>query len=285
MKKLVIFGFILIALNGCAELLNLLKMSSIKKPTAQITNTKVSGLSFSEIDLMFDVKIDNPNNVAVDLAGLDYNLKINNNALVNGDQKEPLSINAMASSDLKIPISINYNDLYQAIKSLKEQDNSQFDFTGGLSFNLPVLGDVRVPISASGNIPLLKLPKIKVNKVALKSYSWSSASLELDMEISNNAGMNLVFDKLNYGLAIAGQSWVDGILTEKISLNPNGEKNVKIPFKLNFIEMGRSLYDIIVGDEELNYSLEGSADVLIDHPLFKKETFEFKDLSKIKIFK
>jgi LEA14-like dessication related protein len=285
MKKLVIFGFILIALSGCAELLNLLKMSSIKKPTAQITDTKVSGLSFSEIDLMFDVKIDNPNNVAVDLAGLDYNLKINNNALVNGDQKEPLSINAMGSSDLKIPVSINYNDLYQAIKSLKEQDDSEFAFTGGLSFNLPVLGNVRVPISASGTIPLLKLPKIKVNKVALKSYSWSSASLELDMEISNNAGMNLVFDKLNYGLAIAGQSWVDGIITEKISLNPNGKKNVKIPFKLNFIEMGRSLYDIIVGDEELNYSLEGSADVLIDNPLFKKETFEFKDLSKIKIFK
>ena len=201
------------------------------------------------------------------------------------DQNEPLSINAMGSSNVKIPLSINYNDLYQAIKSLKEQDNSQYAFDGGLSFNLPVLGNVRIPISASGSIPLLKLPKIKVNKVALKSYSWSSASLELDMEINNNAAMPLVFDKLNYGLAIAGKSWVAGTITEKISLDPNGDKAVKIPFKLNFIEMGRSLYDIIAGDEELNYSLEGSADVLIDHPLFKKETFEFEDLSKIKIFK
>ena len=285
MKKILLFGFVLVALSGCAELLNLLQMSSIKKPTAAITDTKINGLSFSKIDLLFDVKIDNPNNVAVDLAGLDYDLKINNKGLVSGDQKEPLSITAMGNSNVQIPLSINYNDLYQAIKSISEQDKSEYAFSAGLSFNLPVLGNVRVPISASGSIPLLKLPKIKLNKIALQSYSWSSASLELDMEISNPAGIGLILDKLNYGLNIAGNSWVDGIITEKISLEPNGEKTVKVPFKLNFVEMGRSLYDIVVGDAELNYTFNGSADVLLDHPLFKKETFKFEDLSKIKIFK
>jgi LEA14-like dessication related protein len=285
MKKLFLFGFILIALSGCAELLNLLKMSSVKKPTAAITDTKINGLSFSKVDLLFDVKIDNPNNVAIDLAGMDYDLKINNKALVTGNQKEPLSIMAMGNSNVQIPVSINYNDLYQAIRSLSNQDKSEYSFSGGLSFNLPVLGNVRIPISASGTIPLLKLPKVKVNKIALKSYSWSSASLELDMEIINNAGINLNLDKLNYGLNIAGNSWVDGTIADKISLNPNTEKTVKVPFKLNFVEMGRSLYDIVVGDAELNYSLEGSADVMLDHPLFKKETIEFEDLSKIKIFK
>lgn len=260
-------------------------MSSIKNPTANITNTEISGLSFTKIDLIFDVKIDNPNNIAIDLAGVDYGFKINNNSLLNGQMNDPLSIAAMGSSRIEIPVSINYKDLYQAIKSLSEKDNSIYTFDGGLSFNLPALGNVRIPILASGEIPLLKLPWIKLNKIALKSYSWSSASLELEMEITNYAGVNILFDKLDYGLNVAGNSWVSGNIAEQISLNPKGEKIVKIPFKLNFIEMGRSLYDIVVGDAELNYSFDGSADLLIDHPLFKKENFEFEDLSKIKIFK
>jgi LEA14-like dessication related protein len=278
-------GLLLIIVNSCADILNLLKMSSIKKPSAQITDTKITGLSFTDVDLLFDVNIDNPNNVSIDMAGVDYDLKINNYALVKGNQNEPLSINALGSSGLKIPVSINYKDLYQAVKSLSEKNNSAYAFEGGLSFNLPVLGNIRVPISASGEIPLLRVPKIKLNKIALKSYSWSSASLELDMAITNYAGVNLTFDKLNYGLNIAGNSWVNGNLAEQITLNPNGERIVKIPFRLNFIEMGRSLYDIVVGDADLNYSFDGSADVLVDHPLFKKETFNFEDLDKIKILK
>ena len=105
------------------------------------------------------------------------------------------------------------------------------------------------------------------------------------MAISNYAGVNLIFDKLTYGLNISGNSWVSGDIAEKISLSPKGEKVVKIPFRLNFLEMGRSLYDIVISDAELNYSFDGTADVLIDHPLFKKENFSFEDLSKIKIFK
>jgi len=160
-----------------------------------------------------------------------------------------------------------------------------YAFEGGLSFTLPVLGDVRVPISASGEIPLLQIPSIKLNKLVLKSYSWSSASLELDIEVNNNAGVNLLLDKLNYGLNISGNSWVNGNIAEQLSLNPNGEKIIKVPFRLNFIEMGRSLYDIVTGNAELDYNFEGSADVIVDHPLFKKETLEFEDLSKTKIFK
>lgn len=284
-KYFLLLALILLILGGCAELLNLLKMSSIKKPAANITNTEISGLSFSKVDLLFDVKIDNPNNVAIDLGGVDYSLKINNNPLLSGDKNDPLSINAMGSSSVQIPVSISYKDLYQAVKSITNKDKSLYTFEGGLSFDLPVLGHVRIPISASGEIPLLKLPKIRLNKIALKSYSWSSASLELDMEITNYAGVNLIFDKLNYGLNIAGNSWVSGNIAEQISLNPNGEKTVKIPFRLNFIEMGRSLYDIVAGDAELDYSFDGSTDLLIDHPLFKKENFKFEDLSKIKIFK
>lgn len=277
--------FVMFALSGCSELLNLLKLSSIKEPTAHISNTQITGLSFTKVDLMFDVNINNPNDVAIDLAGLDYNLKINNNVLVSGNQKEPLEINAMASSSVQIPVSVNYNDLYKAIQSLSQKDKSGYSFEGGLSFNLPVLGDVRVPVSTSGEIPLLKLPKIRLSKLILKSYSWSSASLELDIAINNYAGMNLIFNNLSYGLDIAGNTWVNGAITDKISVTPNGEKNIKVPFRLNFIEMGRSLYDLVAGDAELEYSFDSSADVLLDYPLFKKENLKFEDLSKIKIFK
>lgn len=285
MKRFLIFGFILVFLSGCAEILSLLKLTSIKKPTVKVTNTQITGLSFSKADLLFDITIDNPNNASISLAGIDYTIKINNNNLLSGNQDDRLTINALGSSIIKIPVGIRYKDLYQAVKSFSEKDKSAYTFEGGLNFNLPVFGNVRIPVSATGELPVIRIPKVKLSKLVLKSYSWSSAALELDIAIKNNSGISLLCNNFVYGLDIAGSSWADGNISDKISLQPNAEKTVKIPFRLNFIEMGRSLYDIVVGDAELNYTLTGKADFIMDHPLFKKENFSFEDLNKIKIFK
>ena len=60
----------------------------------------------------FDIKIDNPNNIAIDLAGLDYGLKINQSSLFSGTKNDPLNIGAKGSSTIQIPLSLKYEDIY-----------------------------------------------------------------------------------------------------------------------------------------------------------------------------
>jgi LEA14-like dessication related protein len=284
MKKHLLFLALAFVFSGCAQLQNLLQ-KSLTKPTASVTGARVSGLSFMQIDLLFDVKVDNPNSVGVNLAGFDYGLKINDHSIFSGNKDDALKIEAQASSIIQIPLSLKYDDIYQSVKDLKSKKSSSYMFDGGVSFDLPVLGLTRIPISKSGEVPLISLPKVSVKNITMKTLSWSGAAMQLDIAVKGTGGMDLVLDNLNYGLNIGGQNWVDGKTSDKISIGSGGEKIISIPFKLNFIEMGRSLYDLVTGDSALEYKLLGDMTLSSDNPLLKTAKISFDDLSKIKIDK
>ncbi|KAA3615074.1 MAG: hypothetical protein D8M58_11520 [Calditrichaeota bacterium] len=285
MKRFIALLTISFFFTGCAELLQLLQQSSVQKPTASVTATKLTGLSFTKADLLFDIKINNPNGIAIDLAGLDYGLKINESSLFSGTKNDPLNIEAKGSSTIQIPLSLKYDDIYKTVKSLTGKGKSSYTFEGGLSFDLPVLGKIRLPLSKTGELPLLKLPKVKLKDISMKNLSWSGASMQLDIAVKGSGGLDLFVDNLAYGLKIAGKNWVSGKVTDKIAVNSSGEKIVSIPFKLDFLSMGKAVYDIATGDAELNYNFDGDMNISSDHPLLKAANFSFEDLSKIKISK
>ncbi len=287
MKKIMIvllFMSSLLVLSGCAELLQLLQMQQVQKPSAKVVNGKITGLSFSKVDLLFDVRIDNPNNIKVDLAGLDYNFQVNAYSLVNGNKNDALVINAKASSNVQIPVSLTYQDIYNTVKSLQSEKQSKYQLDGGVSFNLPVLGAVRIPLSFGGDIPLLRIPEVKMKNISLKTLSWSGAELQMDFVLEGQGGLDLLVNNFQYGLNVAGNNWIDGTINS-INLNSAGEKTINVPIKLSFLDMGRSVYNMITGDAELDYKLFGDFKVSADHPLLNATSFSFEDISKIKINK
>lgn len=285
MRQLIILISLFFLLNSCAEILKFLQQSNIQKPTAQVTNSKITGLSFTQADLLFDVQIDNPNTVSINLAGMDYSLKINENALFSGNKTDALAIAAQGASSVQIPVTLKYEDIYKAVSGLADKKNSTYSFDGGLSFNLPVLGNVRLPISTTGEIPLIKLPKVKVKSINLDAFSWSGASLNLNIAVAGNGGMDLLLDNLSYGLKIGGKNWINGNINKQQKLSSEGEQIITVPFKLDFLQMGRTVYDIVKGDATLDYSFTGDMKISADNPLLKTSSFSFSDLNQIKISK
>lgn len=285
MKKLLLIGLSVFLLSSCAELLNLITMANIKKPIASVINTKITRLSFSQADLLIDIKVDNPNNTGIDLAGMDFNLKVNNNSILSGNKNDSLKIPANGSSTIQIPLTVKYEDLYKVFTSLAGDDKSSYQFECGLSFDLPILGLVNIPISKSGELPLLKSPKVKIKKLRLKTFSYSAAYFDLDISVSGSGGIPLVIDNLSYDFSVAGNMWIGGESLRKIALNNEQENVITIPFKLDFISMGRAVYDIVAGSSKFDYDLKGRFNISSENPLLKASEISFKDLNKIAITK
>ncbi|MEP1141600.1 MAG: hypothetical protein ABJH44_15385, partial [Balneola sp.] len=55
--------------TGCTALKDL---ASIQKPKITVTDFKISDISLRDIELIFDVEIDNPNAVAINLASYNF---------------------------------------------------------------------------------------------------------------------------------------------------------------------------------------------------------------------
>ncbi len=71
--------FLMLSFYSCSTLNSILNQMNVKKPTVNITNAKISNLSFNDLDLVFDIQINNPNTIGIYLAGFDYELLINEN--------------------------------------------------------------------------------------------------------------------------------------------------------------------------------------------------------------
>ncbi len=275
----------LLMLSGCSKILQLVNHLQIERPTAKVQSVKLKAVSFSGAQLAFQIKIINPNALKINLAGLDYNLKINTKDFINGEHKDPLVIAPKDSSMITVPISLNYKKVFATLKSIAGNKKPNYQFSGGLIFNLPVLGKVRIPVNFKGNIPLLKIPKINLKAVRLKAFSWSGADLVMDIAIHGQGGVPLLLEGLKYDLSVGGSSWIHGMFTNQKTIRPDEETTVSVPFKLDFVHMGRAIYNMVSGDAPFDYKLKGNFQLSTDNSLRKTTNFNFDTSSKIKITK
>ena len=68
------------------------KIVDIKKPDASVDEVSVTSLSFESIGLLFNIGINNPNQLSIKLSGFDYNLFLNDQNFLTGQQNEEIFI-------------------------------------------------------------------------------------------------------------------------------------------------------------------------------------------------
>lgn len=262
LAKPILMNLVLIlalVLLNCAAVNQMLK--SMQRPSVSVDKVRISGLSFQDIDLLFDLKVNNPNSIKISLAGFDYDFFLNGNSFVKGQQDKGLSIEANGASIVQIPISLRFADVYQTYKSLQNNDSTDYELKLGFAFNIPVLGDVRVPVSQKGMLPMVKFPAFSIRSVKLDKLSLSGADLSLKIGVDNSNTFAFNLDKMNYQFNVNGLSWVKGQSQNVLQVEKKGLAVIDIPISLNFFEVGQSVYQLLSGNNQLNYNFTGNFDV------------------------
>jgi LEA14-like dessication related protein len=239
--------------------MKVLQKGSIENPDVRISKTKIAGLSFDQVDLLFDIEIVNPNPIGISLAGFDYDLILNSNSFLKGKQNKHLEIKANDVAVIQLPLSLLFNNIFKTYQSLKNEDKISYSLRTGLSFDLPVLGPVRIPVSTSGDVPTIKLPAIRLQSLKLERLTLTGAELDLAININNPNSWGIILNSMDYGLNINQAKWANGKIFDKVNILGKKDNLLHIPFVLNFLQIGTSLYQEISRGGNLNYQLNGNA--------------------------
>ncbi|MBN2202022.1 LEA type 2 family protein, partial [bacterium] len=262
-------ALIFAALFACS-CATLQQMAALQAPALSVEGVRLSGLSFEAADLVLDVGVSNPNPVSIPLSGFDYDLQVESHSLFKGNQASKQAVAAGAKSVVRIPFTLNFRDLYQAVSAMKSRDSVQYRIDCGLSFNVPVLGPVRVPASFSSRLPAVKPPSVKIQSLKVKKTGLTGADLELSLNVSNPNVFSFGLQKLAYDFKVNGLSWAAGTASETASISAKGKQTVRIPVSLNFLQMGQTVAGLLSGDRMLDCGLTGSLDVGTSIPEFGK---------------
>lgn len=270
---------------SCAEMQRVLNMANIQKPTASVSNVKISQISFDDIGLVFDISINNPNPVGIHLDGFDYDFLLNGSSFVKGDQNQGVDINSGGSSVVSLPVTLTFAEIYDVYKTVEDQDEIGYRLNTGLKFNLPVLGLTRIPLETGGTIPAVKIPSVKLSSISLKKMGFTSVDLEAVINISNPNSFGLNLDQFNYALNINEEKWVSGTKTNTINLNQKGESYIKVPISLNILNISKSVLNMVQNGANLDYRFTGGANVGSTLEMFGTQPLNFNKSGKISIIK
>lgn len=271
----------LILILGCSTLQDL--ADSVQKPELSVTDMRVSGFNFDEIELTYDITVDNPNALSVQLSSYNYDFKLNEETFIEGQQDKSMKIEASGQSTFEVPVTLNFKRVYEGIRTLADSDQAAYEFLSEVSFELPVLGNTTIPVSKKGSIPMINRPDIRIENLEVQNLSLTKADLVLNMAFDNPNAFGIRINNFDYGLTINGDRWAEGQSLGNTLITEKGSSRLAIPISLNISEIGISAYRLLTGSGELNYSLNGTFDLGTTHSLLKQTDLNINRSGSLKL--
>jgi len=251
---------LVLCLNSCASLTQV-----VQEPRVSVQDVRTTALSFSEISLELNLLVENPNPVGIQLAGYDYDLLLHDASFIRGNLDSGVSLPAGGSTILHVPVTLDYRELYSVMNSLADECESDYKIVAGLQFDLPVVGKKRIELVHKGVLPLVKLPRFRFTNLYVENLGMMGADLIVMMTLENPNGFDISMDDFQGSLSINKLKWAELESLSPIGFAPGETGDLGFQFRLDFLSMGRTVRDLLSGDEILSYTFEGGA--LIDTSL------------------
>jgi len=151
----VLGALLLVTLSSCATLRNAL---TFEKPQVDLQKINVTslGLSGGTLDLVFDVY--NPNDYRLRSTRLEVDLELAERDFGQALIDKPLDLSPVNHSQVVMPVRFTWAGVGAAAKSLLQSQQLPYGLTGAVLVDTPI-GEKRVELKATGNVPLKKLLK------------------------------------------------------------------------------------------------------------------------------
>ena len=243
----------LLVLGNCALLRSL--TGTFEKPKLRYKTVHLRDWTFSSVTLDFEFELENPNSVGITLAKVGYELELDGKPFVKGETTDKVELKAKGTSPLMVPVTVDFPKLGRALHVLlSSRDKLPYRLKLAVGVETPI-GVITLPKEIQGELPLPKLPEIRVAAIQLNSLGLTGAELELRLRVTNRASFAMTQAGLRYDLALAGHSVSQG----KVALDPiepGQTAEVAVPVSLSFLHLAASLVQA-VRTKTLPYRLVG----------------------------
>lgn len=269
-RKTALFVLILAGMMmcGCAAL-----QQFVQAPTVSFKGVSLQDMSLIEGNMLFRLNVTNPNPIGATVRNVAYNLKLNGREFLKNTVNKKISLPAGGSSMVELPVTINYLDFFQSVAEFIESDQVAYDLSGSVG-----IGPLTVPYQTSGNLDIPKLPEISLENVAVSNLSLTGVSLIFSLNLENQNPFTVNLTSLNYGIKLGGIQFARGTAKNVSPIGGNSGSVMEIPLKMNFFEVGRSVYGLLTRSSS-EYEMTG--EMKFQLPEMGEKSFPFQTAGKV----
>lgn len=137
--RLLFVIFVSFGLGACA----------VQRPTVDLHNVQLKGLTFSKVEVALDVSVQNPNTFELPVKSLDWELDLYGDQFAVGQAAVDANIPAQGSSRISVPLGIPYDRALSSAAKLLSGRDIAYELLGSLTFNTPI-GDLPISFTHQG---------------------------------------------------------------------------------------------------------------------------------------
>ncbi len=166
---------------------------------------RIASVDLKGVDLVFDVRVDNPLPVAINAPGYGYAVSIEGRPFVDGTAKTGADLPPAGVGTAPVPIRLDYRQLFDMYEGLEGKNEIAYRLVATL--DVPVLGTIqKLPFGHDGTLPVVRAPTISVVSVDSSGLSLSGASVTIDADLTNPNAFGVGLAELGYALRLGGKS-------------------------------------------------------------------------------
>jgi LEA14-like dessication related protein len=143
-KKIVILAALSIGVLSCASYF-------LEKPSFALRKITLSPRSFTEMNLVLGVEVQNPNRFDLKLTSFEYSVFLKNEAIGNGRLEKELMIPASATTEIEAPVTAKFKSLGESLMTLITGNDIPYRIEGKVEVKT-FFGSRTFPFSKDGRI-------------------------------------------------------------------------------------------------------------------------------------
>ena len=227
-------ALVLLCLGGCTG-----AGSLFERPHVGFRGVEVADVGFGGLTARFQLIVENPNAIGIDVAQLGYRLTVDGHLLAEGSSAAGLHVPAEGAGELTVPVGVSFAELGPSLDALLARKQVPFGLHVELGFGMPT-GVRTVPIEASGMLPLPQPPRVELAHVELGELTVSRASLDVALAFTNDNPFAVPLGALRYLVTVEDEPISSGTLAA-LELAPHAGKTVHLSARIDLLSVAAQL--------------------------------------------
>ncbi|KAK7394708.1 hypothetical protein VNO78_15243 [Psophocarpus tetragonolobus] len=130
------------------------KIANMPKPEASVTDVDFKRVGRDGLQFLAKVSVSNPYSTPLPICEIKYSLKSASREIASGTIPDPGSLKASDTTMLDVPVKVPHSILLSLARDIGADWDIDYQLDLGLIIDLPVIGNITIPLSQKGEIKL-----------------------------------------------------------------------------------------------------------------------------------
>ncbi|GAB1484009.1 hypothetical protein MASR2M78_28260 [Treponema sp.] len=226
-------------------------------PQADLSFVRISAKNPDELQLVFELSVQNMDSLPYQLQRLETELSLNGIPAARLCLETALHLPAGSSNLQELSFAVDLRDFPDLAA-----DELQYDLAARLEFRTNSDAGRTGSSSLQGSFLRVQKPLFRISSIKIHRAQLINTRMNVSLEIENPNGFTLELSALQYELFGEGRYWAEGNQTAVFQIESHAKMTLISQITMNFIDMKRELLDQFIKMQDVGYRFKGNIRVL-----------------------